>query len=556
MAILILGEEQEIQDIVSPQYEIIQAKTPEDALNGVSKNDVKAIVMGYSEENTGLIPLLSQGPKGKIDVFVITDGDKEHEIAALELGAADFFSRPFHKTLVLNRLKKAVNAGDNSWDKAIGKAQELEIQKLQKAMDMDILTGLLNRNAFYKQSADILKHTDKEYSIVYFDISFFRVLNDLFSMDTGNLVLTTAGAYFPTVVGDSGLAARFDADHFALLIERENLDIDRIIYDLDRHIDSLSINHNIRFFAGIYNIEDNKIPVNRMCDGARIALNKIKGSYTARYAYYDEKLAKIARREQILVRDMEVALVEKQFHIYMQAIYDTKKKRITAAEALVRWEHPDLGQIPPNDFVPLFEKNGFIVRLDRYVWEGVCKFLRAEWDAFGEVIPISVNVSYLNFYNRDLLDFLLSLLQKYELEPSMIKLEIMENAYMDEPEKIISMIQEFRSCGFEVMLDDFGSGHSSLSMLKNLPVDVLKIDISFTQEAGSSKRVNSILKFIMNLSKELEMEVIIEGVETKEQLEVIQSLGGHEIQGYYFGKPMPKEDFMRTLEEQFEREKN
>jgi len=249
-------------------------------------------------------------------------------------------------------------------------------------------------------------------------------------------------------------------------------------------------------------------------------------------------------------------LVENQFKVYMQAIYDTKKKRITAAEALVRWEHPELGQIPPGGFVPLFEKNGLMARLDRYVWEEVSKFLRAEWDEFGEVIPISVNVSHLNFYNRDLLDYLLSLVEKYELEPSMIKLEIMETAYMEEPEKIISMIKEFRACGFEVMLDDFGSGHSSLNMLKNLPIDVVKIDISFTQEAESSKRVNSILKFIMNLSEELQMDVIIEGVETKEQLEAVQKLGGHKIQGYYFGKPMPKDDFMRTLDEQFEREKS
>lgn len=556
MAILILGEEKSVTDILSPHYEVITVKTPEDVLTSVSKDDVKAVVMPYSEENVGLIPIISQGPKGKIKVFIITDGVSEHEIQALELGATDFLSPPFYETLVLNRINSAANSGDNAWEKAMGEAQEQEIQKLQKAMEMDPLTGLLNRHSFYKKCADILKNTDKNYSIVYFDISCFKVLNDLFSMDTGNLVLTTAGAYFPTVVEDDGLAARFDADHFVILMETEKVDAERMIYDLDRHIDSLAINHTVRFFAGIYNITDKKAPINRMCDSAHIALNNVKGSYTVRYGYYDKHLSDIVHKEQTLLRDMEIALAENQFKVYMQAIYDTKKKRITSAEALLRWEHPDLGQIPPNDFVPLFEKNGLMARLDRYVWEEVCKFLRSEWDSFGEVIPVSVNVSHLNFYNRDLLDYLLSLVEKYELEPSMIKLEIMETAYMENPEKIISMIKEFRACGFEVMLDDFGSGHSSLSMLKNLPIDVVKIDISFTQEAGSSSRVNIILKFIMNLSKELNMDVIIEGVETKQQLEVIQSLGGHKIQGYYFGKPMPKDDFMRTLDEQFEREKS
>lgn len=554
MTILILGEEKELSGILSVDYTVINAATPEDALNTVSKEPVCAVVLSYSEDNLGLIPMLTQGQNGKIPLFVITDGNRESEIEAIELGAADFLLKPYHEKLVLNRIKNAINAADSSWEKAMGEAKGLEIKKLQKAMDMDPLTGLLNRNSFYKRSEEILKNSDKNYSLVYFDVSCFKVLNDLFNMDTGNLVLTTAGAYFPSVALNV-IAARFEADHFAILIESSELDIERILYDLDRHIEMLGINHTIRFFAGIYDITDKTIPINRICDGAHIALNKIKGSYGTRYAYYDDSLREVMVREQTLVRDMEIALVENQFKIYMQAIYDTDKRRIVAAEALVRWEHPILNHVPPNDFIPLFEKNGFIVKLDRYVWEEVCKFLRNEWDTFGEVVPISVNVSRLNFYNRDLLDYLLSLVEKYELEPSMIKLEITETAYMDEPEKIISMIKEFRAHGFEVLMDDFGSGHSSLSMLKNLPVDVLKLDMSFTHEAGSSERVYAILKFIMDLSKALKMDVVVEGVETKTQLKVIQGLGCHKIQGYYFGKPMPKEDFMLTLEEQIEREK-
>ena len=553
--IMILGEAGELVEIVAPHYSVKTVASAEEALNAVSGGAVEAVVVSMTKENVELIPVLSQTPSGRIPALVITDGNLEHERRALEMGANDFISKPYHEKLVLNRIKNALNGTDNAWDKAFGEAQGIEIQKLQKAMDMDPLTGLLNRSSFYKQGAELLKNTDKPYFVVYFDISCFKVLNDLFNMETGDLVLSTAGYYFPSVIGDTGLAARFEADHFVLLIEKDKLDIERILYDLDNHIETLGINHTIRFFAGIYEVTDKTVHIDRMCDGAHIALNKIKGSYGVRYAYYDESLREKMVREQTLVRDMEIALVENQFKIYIQAIYDTSKRRIVSAEALVRWEHPTLNYIPPNQFVPLFEKNGFIVRLDRYVWEEVCKFLRAEWDTFGEVIPVSVNVSRLNFYNRDLLDYLLSLVQKYELEPSMIRLEITETAYMDEPEKIISMIKEFRAHGFAVMMDDFGSGHSSLSMLKNLPVDVLKLDMSFTREAGSSKRVYAILKFIMDLSKALTMDVIVEGVETKDQLDVIASLGCHKIQGYYFGRPMPKDDFMRTLEEQFEREK-
>ena len=369
------------------------------------------------------------------------------------------------------------------------------------------------------------------------------------------MILTTAGFYFPAAVGDEGICARFEADHFVICIPASKLDIERILQGLDESIQALGINHTIRFFAGIYPVQDAFLPVDRMCDWAHIALNKIKGSYVTRYAYYDESMWDVMVREQTLVRDMEIGLHEKQFCVYMQAVYSLEHRRVVGAEALVRWSHPTIGTILPAYFIPLFERNGFIVRLDRYVWETVCQFLKEQKEKFSKVVPISVNVSRLNFYNLDLLQYLLGLVEKYDLEPWMLKLEITETAYMDEPEKIISVIKEFRAQGFAVLMDDFGSGHSSLSMLKNLPVDVLKLDMSFTHEAGHSQRVNAILKFIMSLSRELGMGVIVEGVETKQQLDVISALGCQEIQGYYFSRPLPSDEFMKVLEEQDERDK-
>ena len=245
----------------------------------------------------------------------------------------------------------------------------------------------------------------------------------------------------------------------------------------------------------------------------------------------------------MIVRDMNYALKDGQFTIYLQPVYSLAKDTIVSAEALVRWFHPVNGMISPGKFIPVFERNGFIVRLDRFVWEEVCKFLRAQLDAGIDIMPVSVNVSRLNFYNLDLLEFLLALLEKYDLKPEMLKLEVTESAYTDNPQQLISITRMFREKGFSVLMDDFGSGFSSLNMLKNLPIDVLKVDMAFVRELEQSDRARTILRFVLGLAQDLGMGVVIEGVETQNQLNYISKLGKVDIQGYFFSRPLPIEDF-------------
>lgn len=244
----------------------------------------------------------------------------------------------------------------------------------------------------------------------------------------------------------------------------------------------------------------------------------------------------------MIVRNMEYALHDGQFAIQLQPVYELPSRNIIGAEALVRWNYPK-GRIMPGKFIPIFEKNGFIVRLDRFVWEEACKVIRQQLDAGMTPVPISVNVSRLNFYSHDLLDFLQSLIQKYDLQPHMLKLEITESAYMENPHQLIAMVRAFRGRGFPVLMDDFGSGFSSLSMLKDLPVDVLKIDMAFVQEVDKSSRACAILESIVEMGSRLHMDVVVEGVETKEQLDFLERIGCREIQGYYFAKPMDVEIF-------------
>jgi len=415
---------------------------------------------------------------------------------------------------------------------------------------LDSLTGLYNREAFYREAALIMgARYDTKYCIVCMDISCFKIINDLFHVDTGNLILRTAAEYFKETFNPrTTLSCRSDADHFILCIPADELKIDRVIKDLDERIQALHISHNILFFAGIYPVENTNLPVDQMCDRAGMALRRIKGSYLTRYAYYDARMREQMIEEQLITGNMEAALLENQFTIYLQPIFNPIKRTVVSAEALVRWFHPVHGMVSPGKFIPVFERNGFIVRLDRYVWEEACRLQRKRLDEGKKIVPISVNLSRLNFYSLDLPEFLSGLLEKYELEPWMLKLEVTESAYTDNQQQLLAMIATFKELGFSILMDDFGSGYSSLNMLKDMPLDVLKVDMAFIRELEKSERVAVILKFIVELAEELGMDVVVEGVETQRQVDYVASLGDVAIQGYFFSKPLPIPDYEALLD--------
>lgn len=414
----------------------------------------------------------------------------------------------------------------------------------------DSLTGLYNRETFFTETKLILgTRYNIKYSIVCMDISCFKIINDLFHADTGNLILRTAADYFRSTLNPrTSISCRSDADHFILCVPSDELDMEQIIKDLDTRIQGLHISHNILFFAGVYPIDNVHLPIDQMCDRANMALRRIKGSYLHRYAYYDAKMREQMIEEQLITGNMEAALLENQFTIYLQPIYDPHKNTVASAEALVRWFHPVHGMISPGKFIPVFEGNGFIVRLDRFVWEEACRLQRKRLDAGKPIVPISVNLSRLNFYSMDLPEFLATLLDKYKLEPWMLKLEVTESAYTDNQLQLLDMISTFKDLGFPVLMDDFGSGYSSLNMLKDMPLDTLKVDMAFIRELEKSERVAIILKFIVQLARELGMSVVVEGVETQGQRDFVASLGDVTIQGYFFSRPLPIKDYEALLD--------
>ena len=284
-----------------------------------------------------------------------------------------------------------------------------------------------------------------------------------------------------------------------------------------------------------------------MCDRALLAAHSIKGKYGKHFALYDDKLRGTLLRRQAITDGMETALAKGQFEVYLQPKYQIRDGRLAGAEALVRWNHPEWGLQPPGEFIPLFERNGFITKLDQYVWERVCALLQ-EWDRKGyPSINISVNVSRLDIYNTDLADVLTSLVRRYGLSPDRLHLEITESAYTDTSRQLIETLGTLRRLGFVIEMDDFGSGYSSLNMLAEMPIDVLKLDMKFIQTEITRPTGQGILRFIVDLARWMKLRVVAEGVETREQLERLQNDGCDYAQGYYFAKPMPVESFVSVL---------
>lgn len=260
---------------------------------------------------------------------------------------------------------------------------------------------------------------------------------------------------------------------------------------------------------------------------------------------YDDSLRKNLLRERQILDEMENALTSHQFEVYYQPKYDIYSDTVSGAEALIRWNHPEMGFLSPGEFIPIFERNGFITRLDFYVWEEVCRAI-SEWKKQGwKVVPVSVNISRMDFGISDLAERITMLAEKYQIERELLHLEITESVYTDEPQYIIQTVKVLRDNGFKIEMDDFGSGYSSLNMLSKLSIDVLKLDMKFIQKSEENQK--NILGFVISLAKWMNLATVAEGVETQEQVERLKSFGCDYVQGYFFAKPMPGEEFENYL---------
>lgn len=345
--------------------------------------------------------------------------------------------------------------------------------------------------------------------------------------------------------GDNILLARMSDDNFFALLTKEQYDLIKT-FDL---VDDYHLKINITVRTGLYLVDDRTLPINIMCDRAQMATDTVKEGMK-KVGIYSRQQGDQLIFEQNILNDINGAMEQGQIVIYIQPKYDVVHKKIVGGESLVRWLHPKFGMIPPFKFITVLEKNNYITRLDYYVWEKTCQLLRYLKDKNGSVLPISVNVSRVNFYTTNLVSNLLELVEKYNLEPKDLQLEITETVYTEEKQVIYSIISELQEAGFKILMDDFGSGYSSLNMLKDAPIDVLKLDMAFMRNLDNeNERNNIIVESIVELSKKLNISVVVEGVESEKQVNFLKSIGAEVIQGYYFSKPIPTDEYEKLIEE-------
>ncbi len=280
-----------------------------------------------------------------------------------------------------------------------------------------------------------------------------------------------------------------------------------------------------------------------MCDRAALAKKSIKDSAMQFCAFYDEEYRNEMVKNTQIELEMEQALKERQFVMYLQPKFDLESREIVGAEVLTRWNHPTKGMIQPNDFIPLFEKNGFILKLDEYMWEEACKAIQG-WRKTGRrEFPVSVNVSRFHIKNRNIEQVLEKLLSKYDLSPGALSLEITETMFFDNSDKLYYLLKRLQEMGFRLEVDDFGSGYSSLNMLRNIPVDVIKIDKGFLDDTLTSEKGKIVIRHTIAMAKELQLQIIAEGVETTEHVDFLRGSHCDVAQGFYFARPMPLEEF-------------
>lgn len=416
--------------------------------------------------------------------------------------------------------------------------------------ERDALTGLFNRQGFYKRvRARLDDMPEMAYSILYFDLDNFKIINETLGMEKGDDFLSGVAQSLRQEGGADAICARLDADHFAVLLPAGGVSETELFEALSRYLESYAFSFPLKAHMGVYRVDDRSLRVPGMCDRALMALQSVKNNQTARVAHYDESLYEKMLQEQLLAGELRTGIEENQFDVYFQPQINYAEGCMVGAEALVRWQHPERGLIMPGAFIPLFERNGLISLLDAYVWEKCCMYLRRWADMGMEDIAISTNISRVDMYDANLSSKLRGLVEKYDIPASRLKLEITESAYMEDPGQLISIVQELREIGFIVEMDDFGAGYSSLNTLKDVPVDVLKLDMRFLAESTNTERGGNILASVIRMAHWLNLPVIAEGVETKAQADYLKSLSCFYMQGYYFYRPMPAAQFEALLQE-------
>ena len=426
--------------------------------------------------------------------------------------------------------------------------KNLASQTLQTRLFTDSLTGLLSKEGFDWFISKKIEKTDcSSYCIISFDMDHFEHYNILFGYKAGDELLKNIGRITTKYCPRDELCAHLNSDHFVLFANEKDISAERRIDSIRSDIQTLQENYRIYINFGIYRFSNGILSPTQMRDYAYAALRTVKNDSTKYIGYYDQKLHQKLIGESVIASKMEEALKKGEFIPYFQPKYGCSSELPVGAEALVRWKKYDGTIIPPNEFIPLFEKNGFILKLDMHIFEETCKVIAEQINHGLTPVPISTNFSRAHMYNQNFAKQLAEIVGKYNIPPHLLEIEITESAFSSNQQLLHNLIESLHGYGFLVSVDDFGSGYSSLNLIKEIRFDIIKIDQVFFRYTGSSARTKSVVQCIIALAKELGMRTVAEGVETEEQFRFLKENQCDTIQGFYFSKPLEKAIFTELL---------
>ncbi|MCR5476566.1 MAG: EAL domain-containing protein [Lachnospiraceae bacterium] len=530
--------------ILQDKYELLFAEDGEEALTMMrSFKDILSLVildiMMPKKNGIDVLREMQEDVELKRIPAIMLTAEKGAEVECLKLGAADFLTKPYDLPEVIHaRVDHSISLFENA--------------NLIRATEKDPLTGLYNREFFFEYCNQYRhRNPDTQMDALVLNLNQFHVINELYGRPFGDDVLRAVSnrlRHIVMVMG--GLASRYDADTFYVFLpHREEYDsfLDLVLMG----IAEILTDSEMRLRMGAYPELERDTSLEEGFSRALQACNKGRGGGMGRCCViYDRQMHEKQVYQARLMEDIDRAIAEGQFRVFFQPKFNIRgeKPLLASAEALIRWEHPEFGMVSPGDFIPLFEENGMIQRLDRYVWRETARQIHEWKDLYGDAVPVSVNVSRMDIYAPDIEQYLETILREFDLTTADLLLEITESAYTESSEHILRIAKGLRDEGFRLEMDDFGSGYSSLNMLTMLPVDALKIDKAFLNRLTTDEKSVRMVQLIIEIAGFLKVATIAEGVECEEEYRLLKSAGCDLIQGYYFSRPLPAEEFAKLLE--------
>ncbi len=525
-------------NILGSEYKILYANNGKEAMDKIHiyGDRISIILLDLLMPETSGYKVLEQmnneGLITEIPVIVLT-ADKSSEVKSLKLGAADFLTKPYDSPEVIQaRVRHSITLFENS--------------KIIHATEFDKLTLLYNPDYFFQYAEQFdYRFPDIVMDAIAINFTHFHLLNQLkgrsFGDDILNAIANGIRAAFKNV---GGIACRNQGDSFYIYCQHTD-NYQFFIQQIKAALSNVLKDSEIRIRLGVFSDVKRSYSMIQRFDHAVQACNSLRGKNGEDICIYDQQMAEKEVFDAHLLEGFEAAIEQKQFKVNYQPKFNITgdKPVLCSAEALVSWQHPELGRVRPDLFIPLFEENGLVTKLDRYVWEEAAAQIK-KWKAeLGVTIPVSVNVSRVDIAAPDVIEFISRIVKQNGLQPSEYMLEITESAYTEDSKRIIEVVEELRRLGHKVEMDDFGSGYSSLNMLTSMPIDALKMDKAFIRNIKPGNKDMKLVELVLNIAKNLEVPVIAEGVETEEEYKMLKAAGCDIIQGYYFSKPVPPEEY-------------